>query len=697
MNRPGKSDQDLAKAIQLHQSGNLDRAIRLYEKVVRKQPRHAAALNLLGLARFQAGRLEDAVSPMERALAIKPDLPDARYNLGLILHSLRRYEDAIPHLQQSVAERPGDAEARNNLGAALKEAGRYEEAAEQYRAALALNAGYAEAHCNLGNALLALGRAAEAMEPFRRALELRPFFAEADIGLAQALTSSDRAKEALAHFERAIAQQSGNAEAYLGFGNALATLERHEDAIPQFRKAVELKPGHPDAHFKLGWTLHATGRYDEAAACFETALMLPPEQNAEVFTNRGRALLQMGRHEESIVEFDKAIEIDPAFGAAYRQKGETLLELGRFEEARRCFEQSIEIDPGKASAHYSLASITEFKPGDDQLKALEELAGEMTGLSEPQQVYLHLALGKAYSDLMKYERAIPHLIEAGRLKRGKLSYDENNELAHFDRARKVFTPELMREKRGAGDPAKVPLFIFGMPRAGKTFVEQMLGCHPKVFGAGERTDFPTLVHDLEDKAGTHFPELVPAMTGDALRTLGNAYVRRVSSNAPQAERIADELPENFLYAGLIHLALPNARFVHMMRDPVDQCMDCLSKLFTAGHAYSYDLGEVGRYHRAYQALMRHWRRVLPEGIMLEVQYEDMVDDFESQARRIVAHCGLQWDDACLGFHKTERPAITRNGRQVRQPLRRIAFGQWRAYREQLLPLFEALEASPDTA
>jgi tetratricopeptide (TPR) repeat protein len=691
MNRPAKSDQDLAKAIQSHQSGDLDRAIRLYEKVVRKQPRHAAALNLLGLANFQAGRAEDAVAPMERALAIEPDLPDARYNLGLILHSLRRYEDAIPHLQQSVAERPGDAEAHNNLGAALKEAGRYEEAAEQYRAALALSGGYAEAHCNLGNALLALDRAAEAMEPFRRALQLRPFFAAADTGLGNALTLSDRAQEALAHFKRAIAREPGDAEAYLGLGNALAALERHEDAIPQFCKAIELKPYHLDAHFKLGWALHATGRYDEATARFETALTLPPEQSAEFYTSRGRALLQLGRHEESIADFDKAIEIDPAFSTAYWQKGETLAELGRFEEARHCLEKAIEIDPGKASAHYSLANITAFKPDDDRLKALEVLAGEMAGLPVPQQVYLDAALGKAYSDLMEYERAIPYLVEACRLKRSRLSYDEKDELALFDRIGKIFTPELMREKRGAGDPAKLPIFIVGMPRAGKTFVQQMLACHPKVFGAGERTDFPTLVLDVEDSMGKYFPELVPAMTGDALRALGNAYVRRVGSEAPHAERTADELPENFLYIGLIHLALPNARIVHMTRDPVDQCMECLAKLFTAGHAYSYDLGEVGRYYRAYRALMDHWRRVLPEGVILDVQYENMIDDFGGQSRRIVAHCGLEWDDACLGFHETERPAITRHGRHVRQPLRHEPFGRWRAYREQLRPLFEALE------
>jgi hypothetical protein len=186
----------------------------------------------------------------------------------------------------------------------------------------------------------------------------------------------------------------------------------------------------------------------------------------------------------------------------------------------------------------------------------------------------------------------------------------------------------------------------------------------------------------------HFPEIVSSMDDEHLRQLGASYVSSINNLAPHAERIVDKLPTNFLFAGLIHLALPNARIIHTRRDPIDTCLSCFSKLFTKGHLYSYDLAELGRYYRAYEMLMEHWRRILPPGVMLEVQYEDVTEDLESAARRIVAHCGLEWDDACLSFYETARPVRTTV--QVRQPIYRSSVGRWRHYQQQLGPLLRAL-------
>ncbi len=163
--------------------------------------------------------------------------------------------------------------------------------------------------------------------------------------------------------------------------------------------------------------------------------------------------------------------------------------------------------------------------------------------------------------------------------------------------------------------------------------------------------------------------------------------------APRARRITDKMPANFRYAGLIHLALPNARIVHMRRDPVDTCLSCFSILFGGDQPFTYDLGELGRYYRAYQRLMEHWRAVLPPGVMIEVQYEALVGDFEPEARRILAHCGLEWNEACLDFHQTERPVHTASSVQVRQPIYRSSVGRWRPDAEELRPLLDALAAS----
>jgi len=191
-----------------------------------------------------------------------------------------------------------------------------------------------------------------------------------------------------------------------------------------------------------------------------------------------------------------------------------------------------------------------------------------------------------------------------------------------------------------------------------------------------------------------YPEMAAALSGGDLRRLGADYLDRVGAAAPHAERIVDKMPLNFRYVGLIHLALPRARIIHTLRDPVDTCLSCFSILFAGDQPYSYDLAELGRYHAGYQALMAHWRRVLPDGVMLEVDYEDVVDDLEAQARRIVAHCGLDWQDACLAFHRTQRAVRTASVLQVRQPIHRGSVGRWRHYAHLLQPLLAALDIAP---
>jgi hypothetical protein len=230
-----------------------------------------------------------------------------------------------------------------------------------------------------------------------------------------------------------------------------------------------------------------------------------------------------------------------------------------------------------------------------------------------------------------------------------------------------------------------------MMRSGSTLVEQILASHPQVFGAGERKDFANVVNALGASETAEEGPNRP-LDGAALYRLGTAYLAAVTEGTPPAERIVDKMPANFRFVSLIHLALPNARIIHTHRDPVDTCLSCFSQLFNEKQPFTYDLGELGRYYRAYQTLMEHWRRVLPEGVMLDVRYEELVADFEPQARRIVAHCGLEWDDRCLSFYETRRPVKTASVVQVRQPIYRSSVGRWRPNSDLLRPLLEALGA-----
>ena len=231
-----------------------------------------------------------------------------------------------------------------------------------------------------------------------------------------------------------------------------------------------------------------------------------------------------------------------------------------------------------------------------------------------------------------------------------------------------------------------------MPRSGTTLIEQILASHPQVFGGGELWHFRKAVEGIRTALGGSptFPELVSGMTGDDFRSLGVRYLAEIKPLARSAAHITDKMPANFMFAGLIHLALPNAPIIHTIRDPVDTCLSCFSKLFAGEQNHTYDLAELGRYYRHYQALMEHWHHVLPPGRILEVRYEDVVADLEGQARRIIAHCGLDWDPRCLAFHRTDRPVRTASATQVRQPIYNSAVGRWRVHEPFLGPLLAEL-------
>jgi hypothetical protein len=228
-----------------------------------------------------------------------------------------------------------------------------------------------------------------------------------------------------------------------------------------------------------------------------------------------------------------------------------------------------------------------------------------------------------------------------------------------------------------------------MPRSGTTLIEQILSSHSRVFGAGEISDFRECIPNV-DANGAVIDIPRAALSAPALRRLASRYLDRIRAMAPTAQRIVDKMPANFALVGLIHLALPNARIIHVRRDPIDTCLSCFSILFVGEQPYAYDLGELGRYYRGYQGLMDHWRTVLPPEILLEVRYEDVIHDLEAQARRLLAHCGLAWEETCLDFQQTRRSVRTASCVQVRQPIYQDSVGRWRPYANELKPLLEAL-------
>ena len=433
-------------------------------------------------------------------------------------------------------------------------------------------------------------------------------------------------------------------------------------------------------------------RIDEAISHYQKALAVRPDY-AEAHHNLATALQMRDHPIEAIPHYRNALAVRPDLAEVHHDLGIALQTVGHIEEACRSFEKAIALAPNNARFYRSLVECKRIAADDPCVSAMEAMAEEMGTLSEEAQIELHFALGTAFAELGEPERSFPHLLKGNALKRRQIVYDEAAVLRNFERTRTMYAPEIMRDKQGLGDPSTIPLFVLGMPRSGSTLIEQILASHPKVFGAGELSDFEEAVASQRgaDDVSMSFPKAASSLTRDDLHQLGARYVSGVKARAAAAARIVDKMPGNFRLAGLIHLALPNARIIHTIRDPIDTCLSCFSKLFSGDQPYTYDLGELGRYYRAYEALMDHWRRVLPKGVMLDVRYEAVVADIEREARRLIAHCGLEWDDACLSFYKTERVVRTASAAQARRPIYNSSVGRWHPYRDMISPLFDALE------
>jgi tetratricopeptide (TPR) repeat protein len=668
----------------LRSQGNLANAAMCYRRALTLKPDYAEAHNNLGNTLRSQGDLAAAVSHYERALALNPVFAEAHTNLGNALFSQGKLADAIPHYKRAISLKPDFVEAHFELGNALENLGDTAVAMIHYERAVEIKPDFAEAHNNLGNILLSRGKLAEATRSYERALGSKPDAAEAHFNLANSLRKQGRYEEAMVHYGRAIVLKPGFAEAHYNLGNVFKDQGRNADAGECYTRAIEIKPDFPEAHNHLGNVLLHQGKPMDALAHYERSVALKPDF-PEAHYNMGNVLQSRGELMRAVTCYERAIALKPDFAEARHNLGNTLLDQGKLEEARLAYEEAISLAPKSGRFYRSLVKASRVVTKDHHLEAMERLARDIASLSITDQIELHFALGNAYTDLEQHDRSFSHLLEGNALKRRELGYDEATTLGVFDRMRAVFTADLMSGMRGAGDASKIPIFIVGMLRSGTTLVEQILASHPKVYGAGELRHFSHLAASLPG-----FPEIVRGLSAERLRQLGASYVDAVRAMAPEAERITDKMPGNFALAGLIHLALPNARIIHMRRDPIDTCLSCFSILFTNGQPYSYDLVELGRYYKAYEELMEHWRSVLPPGVMLEVHYEDVVSDLERQVRRVVAHCGLEWNDACLEFHEVRRTVRTASAAQVREPIYRSSMGRWRRYQELLRPLITEL-------
>jgi tetratricopeptide (TPR) repeat protein len=684
-------DEALALAMDHLRSGRPKKAEILCQNILAVAPAHAPTLHLYGVIAHSIGNLPAAVDLFARAVAADGGVARFQADLAETYRLAGRLEEALAIGRRALALAPDDARLLNNLGIVHYERGAFEEGAALFERAIEREPRFAEAHCNLGNTLRARGRSEEAAAAYREAIALKPSYAAAFNNLGTALRDLGHLEEAEAAYRAAFALNPDDPMVLDNLALALRDLERLDEASALLDASLSLAPENGRTLTHVALVRLDQNRAVEAHDAARRAVALLPG-DPETLNAMGLSLQELGRVEEALEFYRFALACKPDFAGAYNNIGNVLKQEGRLTEAHEAYARSLAIDPRQAEVYVNLADTRKVKPGDAWLAGMGGFAREMESLRPTARMRLHFALAKAHDDLCAYDKAFRHMREANALKRTQIAYDEAASLKLFDRIRESFDAKLIEAKRGAGDPDASPIFILGMPRSGSTLVEQILASHPLVHGAGELSHLGELVGGLRTGGDPTlaFPEIAQVMGLQDFARLGHEYVARLRQHSPTAAHITDKMPSNFCFVGLIHLALPNARIIHVTRDPLDTCLSCFSRLFSAEQNHTYDLAELGRFYRKYAELMAHWRRVLPEGRMLELRYEDVVGNLEGAARRMIAYCGLEWSENCLAFHKTHRPVKTASASQVRRPIYKTAQNRSRHYREFLAPLIAEL-------
>jgi tetratricopeptide (TPR) repeat protein len=491
-------------------------------------------------------------------------------------------------------------------------------------------------------------------------------------------------------FQAVLRDDPGHSVALDLMGKLVSEAGHPKDAIRYFRKALKRQPKNASYLNNLGFALLLTGDHAASLEHFRKALVEQPGF-VDALCNSGWAYKRLNRYPKALADYEKAYKLNPNATKAMLGLGELMADAGNFERATELFRKAIasEKDANRLPiALIHLASAHKFT-ADDPEPAL--MLRVIDGPVEDDHLRsdLHHAAGKAQADLGNYDAAFSQFSAA------KTLAEKDFDLARLQLSHQslisTLTPEFFDSRPGFGVASQVPVFIVGMPRSGTTLVEQICSSHSAVDGAGELDVLGAIAEKLGlwEADPEAFARNLASMTIEQSRRLGERYLGELSRFGGDGLRIIDKMPHNFELLGLVALLLPEARIIHCQRSPLDNCVSCFTHNFAQSHGYNTDLATLGNYYREYRKITDHWKAALPLRIF-ECPYEDIVAEQETSSRKLIASLNLEWEDACLQFHTTDRLVKTPSHWQVRQPIYGSSVRGWKKYEAHLGPLLEAL-------
>lgn len=701
--------------------GEYKKSLTHFKKSIKQKPDFIDAYNNLSHSLWQLKQYKEAQKYAQKSVEIKPDYADAYINLGAALVAQKKYDEAMSAWESAIAIAPEHPSAHINLGNVLREKGRIQESEKYCLSALKLMADSPEANMNYGNILRDLDRLEEAEVFYRKAISIKPSYVDAHNNLSLLYLLQGKFEDAATSARFANAFDSKDILALNNLSTALRSLGKLVEAETITRRALYIEPESSEAKLdladilllsdklsesetllndvldnfdassnidktrlfiKMSVILERANRLDEALDIVDKAIESNPEM-PDTYHRKAQIYFLNNQLENALDMIQKGLDVNPNAGMLLGTKAEILQSQGLMEESLETVRQALALGDSFsiATLYFTLSKVKKFVPDDPDIKDMEDYLRNNRFMDNTNKSTMHFNLFKAYQDIKEDDIAFKHLQIANNLKSQIVLHDRHIETELFNKVKSVFSKKSLSAVKDSGYPSDVPVFIVGMPRSGTTLTEQIIASHPDVFGAGELYYISMLNEEFKNLNQNNNYDYGQAYV---------KYVQSISDEAAQAKRITDKMPGNFMHLGQIITALPNAKIIHCKRNPIDTCLSCYKQYFTLGHYWSYDLDDMAEHYKKYADLMDHWRNVIPDKF-IEVSYEDTVNDLESQARHLIDYVGLEWNDACLTPHKSERSILTASKGQVRKPVYKTSVEAWRRYEDQLAEFAQKLE------
>ena len=641
------------------------------------------AATLLGSDPQRAGREADAV------LKAAPNDPRVLLILGSARRRLGDMTGARAIIEPLAKAYPRAARTQFEYGTVLAALGEPKAAMMALRQAVGLNRDLAEAWRALGDLLFLdgdVGGSDRAYAEHARASVANPALKPA----ANAFCAGDL-ERADALLREHLRRNVDDAEATRMLAEIAIKAMRFEDAEVLLARCLELQPGDETARFNLAEALVRQQKAPPAITLLQ-GLLRDDEVNPAYRNLLAVAYTLVGADDDALRVYEGLLADYPKQTSIWMNYGHHLRAIGRTAEAMTAYRRSAALSQAPGDAFWSLANMKLAQFGDADIAAMREQA-DRTDLADDDRVQIHYALGKALEDRYEYAASFEHYAIGAAIRRPGRPYSADDTSARLKAAAETFTAKFFAERSGFGADTDEPIFIVGLPRAGSTLIEQILASHSQVEGTMELPHIGQIARALEKAAGAAgqiYPASLANLGAAEVDALGRSFIHETRAHRQlKRPRFIDKMPNNFLYLGLICLILPKAKIIDARRHPLGAGFSSFKQLFAQGQAFSYDLDDIGRYYRDYVETMRHFDRVLP-GRIHRVIYEDMVEDTDSQVRRLLDYCDLPFEESCLRFYETERTVRTVSSEQVRRPIFRDGIDQWRYFEPWLDPLKAAL-------